>query len=66
MPNEKLKVGVIGANPTYGWSPRAHLPAIVALPDIELVAALSPHYPMHDIVTRVPTTCETLRRGGSG
>ena len=38
MPNEKLKVGVIGANPTYGWSPRAHLPAIVALPDIELVA----------------------------
>ena len=38
MPNEKLRVGVIGANPTYGWSPRAHLPALVTLPNIELVA----------------------------
>ena len=38
MANKSLRVGVIGANPTYGWSPRAHLPALVALPDIELVA----------------------------
>ena len=38
MALEKLRVGVIGANPSYGWSPRAHLPALVALPDIELVA----------------------------
>jgi predicted dehydrogenase len=38
MAEEKLRVGVIGANPTYGWGPRAHLPALVALPDVELVA----------------------------
>ncbi len=38
MTDRKLRVGVIGANPSYGWSPRAHLPALVALPDVELVA----------------------------
>ena len=38
MVNDKLRVGVIGANPGYGWSPRAHLPALVVLPNIELVA----------------------------
>ena len=38
MESDKLRVGVIGANPTYGWAQRAHLPALVALPNIELVA----------------------------
>ena len=38
MENDKLRVGVIGANPSYGWSPRAHLPALVTLPNVELVA----------------------------
>lgn len=36
--HQKLRVGVVGANPDYGWSPRAHLPALVALPEIDLVA----------------------------
>ena len=38
MPSEKIRVGVIGANPTRGWAPRSHLPAIVASPDVELTA----------------------------
>jgi predicted dehydrogenase len=38
MVNGKLRIGVIGANPSYGWSPRAHLPALAALPNIDLVA----------------------------
>ncbi len=35
---DKIKIGVIGANPTRGWGPRAHLPAIVASRDVELTA----------------------------
>ena len=38
MGNDKLRVGVIGANPSRGWAHRAHLPALVALPNVELVA----------------------------
>ncbi len=35
---EKVKLGVIGANPTRGWGPRGHLPAIVPSRDVELTA----------------------------
>lgn len=35
---EKIKLGVIGANPTQGWAPRAHLPALVVSRDVELTA----------------------------
>ena len=35
---EKVKLGVIGANPNRGWGPRGHLPAIVASRDVELTA----------------------------
>jgi predicted dehydrogenase len=38
MASEKIRLGVIGANPTVGWAPRAHLPALVASPDVELTA----------------------------
>ena len=38
MAANKIRVGVIGANPTKGWAPRSHLPAIVASPDVELTA----------------------------
>ena len=40
---DKLRVGLIGANATYGWSPRAHLPALQALDDVELVAVCTAH-----------------------
>ena len=39
----RLRVGLIGANVNNGWSPRAHLPALLALPDVELVAVCTAH-----------------------
>src|SRR5215510_12448960 len=38
MTTDKIRLGVIGANPNVGWAPRAHLPALVASPDVELTA----------------------------
>jgi predicted dehydrogenase len=38
-----IRVGLIGANPNYGWSPRAHIPAIQALPGFELAAVCTAH-----------------------
>ena len=35
---DPLRLGVIGANPDRGWAATAHLPALAALDDIELVA----------------------------
>ena len=40
---DKLRVGLIGANVSYGWSPRAHIPALLALPDVELAAVCTAH-----------------------
>jgi predicted dehydrogenase len=36
MAGEKIRVGMIGANAHYGWSIRAHLPALRAMPVYEL------------------------------
>ena len=38
MPGDKIRLGIIGANARYGWSMRAHLPALLALPGYELTA----------------------------
>ncbi len=38
MARDKLSIGIIGANVRYGWGTRAHLPAIKALPEVDLVA----------------------------
>jgi predicted dehydrogenase len=38
MASNKIRLGVIGANATKGWAPRAHLPALLASPDMELTA----------------------------
>ena len=38
MPEKKVRIGIIGANANYGWSMRAHLPALLALPEYELTA----------------------------
>ena len=43
MGKERLRVGVIGANVHYGWSPQAHLPALLALPELELAAVCTAH-----------------------
>jgi predicted dehydrogenase len=36
MADQKLRVGIIGANVSNGWGARAHLPAVLALPEFEL------------------------------
>ena len=38
MSKDKIRIGIIGANPGYGWSMRAHLPALLLLPGYELTA----------------------------
>jgi predicted dehydrogenase len=38
MASDTIRVGVIGANPEQGWAARAHIPALLALPDYELTA----------------------------
>ena len=35
---DKIRVGIIGANANYGWSKRAHLPALLGMPEFELTA----------------------------
>ena len=43
MARDRIRVGIIGANPRYGWSMRAHLPALLALPEYELTAVCTAH-----------------------
>ena len=43
MAEQKIRVGIIGANVSYGWGPRAHLPAVLALPEFELTAVCTAH-----------------------
>ena len=38
MAERPLRLGIVGANPTLGWAPRTHLPAIMGLPEVELTA----------------------------
>ena len=43
MAEQRIRVGIIGANVDYGWGSRAHLPAILALPEFELTAVCTAH-----------------------
>ena len=43
MAGGKIRVGIIGANAHYGWSMRAHLPALRALSEFELTAVCTAH-----------------------
>lgn len=43
MSADKVRVGMIGANVSYGWAPRAHLPALTALSNYELAAVCTAH-----------------------
>ena len=38
MDSDQIRVGVIGASAHYGWAKRAHLPALLALPEYKLAA----------------------------
>jgi len=43
MAGEQIRVGIIGANAHSGWSMRAHLPALLALPEYQLTAVCTAH-----------------------
>jgi predicted dehydrogenase len=43
MAQEKIRLGIIGANVHYGWGSRAHLPALAHLPDYEVAAVCTAH-----------------------
>ena len=43
MAKDKIRLGIIGANVRYGWSMRAHLPALACLPEFELTAVCTAH-----------------------
>src|SRR3954470_19883278 len=38
---EKIRVGIIGANPDRGWAAQAHIPALTSLSDDFEITALS-------------------------
>ena len=38
MTPEKIRVGIVGANPNYGWAGRAHFPALLNLPEYQVTA----------------------------
>ena len=57
MSNDKIRIGIIGANAQYGWGMRAHLPAILALPDYELTAVCT---------SRPDTAQESKKAYGAG
>ncbi len=43
MAQRRVRIGIIGASTTYGWGFRAHLPALMALPEYELEAVCTAH-----------------------
>jgi len=43
MPDQKIRVGIIGANVDRGWGTNAHIPALLALPEYELTAVCTAH-----------------------
>ncbi|MDA1062167.1 MAG: Gfo/Idh/MocA family oxidoreductase [Chloroflexi bacterium] len=55
MTGDRIGVGIVGANVRYGWGTRAHLPALQALPEFELVGVAT---------TRMETARETAEQHG--
>ena len=43
MAGEPIRIGIVGANVGYGWGARAHLPALVKLPEFEVRAVCTNH-----------------------
>ena len=43
MAKDRIRIGIIGANRNYGFGVRAHLPALLSLPEYELTAVCTAH-----------------------
>ena len=48
-----IRVGLVGANPTRGWGTAAHLPALVHLPEFEVVAVATTRQESADETARI-------------
>lgn len=42
MKNDKIRIGIIGVDPTRGWASYAHIPAIKQFPEFEITALTNP------------------------
>ena len=51
--SRKIRVGIVGANPSRGFASSAHIPALKALPDFEITAVCQ---------KREPDTCRGTER----
>ena len=43
MAKDRIRIGIVGANRNYGFGMRAHLPALLSLPEYELTAVCTAH-----------------------
>ncbi len=48
----RIRVGIVGANPKRGFASIAHMPALQALPDFEIVAVCTSRQESADIAAR--------------
>ena len=52
MANSKIRVGIVGANPSRGFASIAHIPALHALPDFEITAVCTTRQDTADAAAR--------------
>jgi len=52
MATDKVRVGIIGATPNRGFASIAHIPALQALPGVELVAVCTTRQESADAAAR--------------
>src|SRR5947208_1645632 len=50
--NRKIRVGIVGANPSRGFASIAHIPALKALPDFEISAVCTTRQDSADAAAR--------------
>ena len=50
--NRKIRVGIVGANPSRGFASIAHIPALQALPDFEISAVSTTRQDSADAAAR--------------
>jgi predicted dehydrogenase len=54
----KIRVGIVGANPSRGFASISHIPALQALADFEISAVCTTRQDSADAAARHPRPCE--------
>jgi predicted dehydrogenase len=52
MHSDRIRVGIVGLNPHWGWARAAHVPALRALPDFEITAVCTTRQESADAAAR--------------